>query len=244
MGITQEWNAVIFGDQVHLVDADQPDGRGLVGPAPVTKQTLFQDIFGKSAFIDIATKHNLPSAIPNTAPWKGKQVEEIFKTPTYLMPPLGTLFDPLMGEFLKPRPMEEGAQDGAIAEHDSADEDIEMEEEGADAPIVVGNRLERIVSDAEMVSMIELFKSHCLRPVSTPPITPATPKVNGYHKYIPRANGVAPSATPKTNGISCAPKMLPSNVPEPVTEVPIAQMAERITPPAVKAGQKRKKSFG
>lgn len=161
VGITHSWNAVIFGDQIHLADTEPSDGKGLVGPMPVTKQTLFQDIFGKSAFADLTSRHNILSVPSSAAPWKGKQVEEIFRTPAYLMPPLGTLFDTLMDEFLQPRPAE--ADDEDSAERGQADEDVEMEEDGADAPIVVGNRLERIVDEQEMVSMIDLFKNHCLQ---------------------------------------------------------------------------------
>ncbi|KAI0686656.1 WD40 repeat-like protein [Cytidiella melzeri] len=243
VGVTQDWNAVIFGDQIHLAESDPSEGKGLVGPAPVTKQTLFQDIFGKSAFADISSsKYNASAAVSSTTvPWKGKQVEESFRTPAYLMPPLSTLFDPLMDEFLKLRPPEE---DGPGGDDKVEEEDVEMMEEegGGDAPIVVGNRLERIVDDAEMVSMIELFKSHCLLRIPAPVTTaPTTPKVNGYHKYAPKVNGVAATTTPTVNGATIpTPKALPTKT----AEIVSADLVPEPASSPVKAGQKRKKSVG
>ncbi|KAI0347808.1 WD40 repeat-like protein [Trametopsis cervina] len=245
VGITNDWNTVIFGDHILLADAEQPDGKGLLGPAPVTKQTLFQDIFGKSAFADLSNKPYTPAVLAGATPWKGKQVEDIFKTPAYLLPPMSTLFDPLMAEFLKPRPPDAEVQLAAVAEHERLDEDVEMEEDGADAPIVVGNRLERIVDDKEMVSMIEFFKSQCLTPIPPPSATPAhaTPKVNGYHKHTPKPNGITPSPSAAAmNGLSNTPKMPPPKVADALAAVQTPD--KTLSSPTVKIGQKRKQSIG
>lgn len=167
VGITVSWTVVLFGDQIRLAEDDLPEARGLgLGAAEqVTRRTLFHDIFGKT-FSEVAPK---PAAAVGptsgaTPSWKGKEVEKIFDTPAYLMPPLSTLFDPLMGEFLTPRPSDESSPDHDHEEEAAApqDDSMDMSAEGAQAPIVVGNRLERIVDDAEMLAMIEFFQNHAI----------------------------------------------------------------------------------
>ena len=44
--------------------------------------------------------------------------------------------------------------------------DDEMDAEGSQAPIIVGNRLERIVQESEMAAMAELFTAHAVQCMS------------------------------------------------------------------------------
>lgn len=163
VGITQSWNAVIFGDHVRLVETEETTGRGLVGAGPVTTKTLFQDIFGKSAFESLTALNanvGLPS-VQTGSSWKGKEVERIFDIPAYLMPPLGTLFDSFLDDFLTPRTETETAP-GSKKEQNADQQDDDVEMEGVEPAIVVGNRLERVVDHRETTAMIELFRSHGL----------------------------------------------------------------------------------
>lgn len=155
VGVTGSWTAVIFGDQIRVSDDDATGPRNLVHTEPVTKSTLFQDLFGKIALSDSTLSNS--AAVYAGSTWKGKEVEKIFETPAYLLPPLGSLFDPLIEEFLTLR----SATESVVDEADD-DEDAEMAEEGSQAQILVGNRLERIVGSAEMVTMIELFQQNVL----------------------------------------------------------------------------------
>ena len=93
--------------------------------------------------------------------WKGKEVERIFDTPAYLMPPLGTLFDPLMDEFLTLRTDADAVSNPGQDQY-AEQQDVDVDMEGVDGPILVGNRLERVVDHHEMAAMIELFKHHGL----------------------------------------------------------------------------------
>lgn len=160
VGVTQKWNAVIFGDQIRLADEDESAARGVAGTVSVAKHTLFQDIFGKSALNDAAVKQSAAVVAQTLAPWKGKEVARIFDTPAYLLPPLGTLFDPLLDEFLVERSGVDAPMDTEEQQDEQQDVDVEME--GVDGPILVGNRLERIVDEGEMTIMIALFQSHAL----------------------------------------------------------------------------------
>lgn len=160
---------MIFGDQIRLAEAEETSARGLVGAGPVTTQTLFQDIFGKAAFADLtsrATNVAAPAA-QSASTWKGKEVERIFDTPAYLMPPLATVFDPLLDEFLTLR-TESETLPGPDEDHDMEQQDGDVEMEGVEGPIVVGNRLERVVDHREMTAMIELFRHHGLHCMLSP----------------------------------------------------------------------------
>ena len=159
VGVTGTWTAILFGDQIRPSEEDATGPRSLPSVEAVTKSTLFQDLFGKIALSDpTQSKSAAVSAVQTGSSWKGKEVEKIFETPAYLLPPLGSLFDPLINEFLTLR----SATEASAGEDDNAseDEDAEMAEEGSQAQILVGNRLERIVNAAEMVSMIELFSQN------------------------------------------------------------------------------------
>lgn len=156
VAITDSWNVVLLGDDVKLPQEEGSTGRGLKGaPVPAAKRTLFQDIFGASAFVGVTPP---PPVAEKPAGWKGKEVEKIFDAPAYLMPPLDTLFDPLMDDFLTIRKPE----DSTGGEEAHVEEDIEMDAEGDDGPILVGNRLERTVGGGEMAAMVELFMHHAI----------------------------------------------------------------------------------
>lgn len=155
VAITDKWSVVLLGDDVKPPQEEGATGRGLKGSAPAAKRTLFQDIFGASAFVGVAPP---PSVAEKPAGWKGKEVEKIFDAPAYLMPPLDTLFDPLMDDFLTLRKPEDTT--GGDEVH--AEEDVEMDGEGDDDPILVGNRLERTVEGGEMAAMVELFMNHAI----------------------------------------------------------------------------------
>ncbi|KIP12046.1 hypothetical protein PHLGIDRAFT_399665 [Phlebiopsis gigantea 11061_1 CR5-6] len=162
VGITHTWSAVIFGDHIRLAEGEETSARGLAGAASVTTQTLFQDIFGRSAFTDLSAR-NANVAVPASqgSAWKGKEVERIFDTPAYLLPPLGSLFDPLMDEFLTPRTDTDAAPSSGANKY-AERQDVDVDMEGVEGPILVGNRLERVIDQREMATMIELFKHHGL----------------------------------------------------------------------------------
>lgn len=146
-----------MGDDVRLPDEAGSVSRGLKGAAVAQKRTLFQDMFGVSALVDVALKKS-PQIAKSQGTWKGKEVEKILDTAAYLMPPLDTLFDTLMDGFLTVRSSHDIEEDDH--EEDHADE---MEVEGDDNLIVVGNSAQRSIGPAEMHAMVELFKTFAVR---------------------------------------------------------------------------------
>ena len=147
---------MVFGDDVQLPEEEGASAQGITRDAAVGKRTLFHDIFGASAFADLATGPSAStSAITSSAqPWKGKEVAQVFDAPAHLLPPLETLFDAVMDGFLTARPDDE---------HEDQDKELEEEmdvDEAAEAPsqpIKGGAPLDRVVDRQEMHGFVELF---------------------------------------------------------------------------------------
>ncbi|KAJ8468395.1 hypothetical protein ONZ51_g9678 [Trametes cubensis] len=242
VGITDSWSVVVFGDDVQLPEEEGASAQGITRDAAAGKRTLFHDIFGASAFADLATGPSAStSAIASSAqPWKGKEVAQVFDAPAHLLPPLETLFDAVMDGFLTARPDDEHEDQDKELEEDM---DVDEAAEGPSQPIKGGAPLDRVVDRQEMHGFVELFAQVAIKaPPSGPP--PAFPQPNGIHKR----NGIPPHI----NGIRTAPST-PANATKVNGVTPKGQSYTPSRPPstpqsdaspAVKAGKKRKKSLG
>lgn len=170
VGITQSWSVVLFGD-----DVQHPSDGGAT-PTQITldstvhsrKKTIFQEMFGISALTDLEP---IPSSSSSSVPWiarEGKQsASAIFDAPAYLMPPLGSLFEPLIGTFLQLRSETQGLPAGSGKTEHPDDEEVEMDVDeenvgGNETPLIAGGRPERIVDAREMNDFVELFKCYGL----------------------------------------------------------------------------------
>jgi len=155
VGITQDWNVVLFGDESKLIE-EGSTARGIAPISTSSRRSLFQDIFGKSAFADSSI---IPSLLDSpTHLWTGKEAINAFDSPAYLMPSLGSLYDPIIDGFLKPR--REILHDDSVVE--AGDEDVEMDEESA-VMAFAGTRRHRKVSGKEVDTFIELFRKHSIQ---------------------------------------------------------------------------------
>ena len=98
--------------------------------------------------------------VASTVPRNGKEITDILGGPAYLIPPLGTLFEPLMTHFLTPRPPEdETIRVPSLAGGD--EEDINMDvDESQDNPLVSSVRAERVVDAREIEALVHLFRHH------------------------------------------------------------------------------------
>ncbi|TFY70555.1 hypothetical protein EVG20_g2453 [Dentipellis fragilis] len=193
VAITSAWSVVLFGSEIRVQSDEGATAKGIANAAQEPqKRTLFQDVFGKSAFTDFSS--SLSSALPETTisakSWTSKDVAKMFDVPTYLMPPLETLFDPLLGSFLTPSvahtatsPIAKGAQE------EDADMDVDEEEE---TPIAVGERQERIVDWREMKTFMDVFRQHAVKapPLETHTIANGMESRNGCRRST---NGPAPA---------------------------------------------------
>ncbi|KAI0830514.1 WD40 repeat-like protein [Trametes gibbosa] len=244
VGITDSWSVVVFGDDVQVPEEEGASAQGITQDASGGKRTLFHDIFGTSAFADLATTPSMStSASTSTAqPWKGKEVASAFDAPAHLVPPLETLFDAVMSGFLTLRPDGEDVED---QEPDHEDMEVDEVAEAPHPPVKGGLSLERVVDRQEMNGFVELFMQCAIKAPAESRSLPSFPQTNGVHK----PNGVPPHV----NGISTAPST-PAAVAKHklngVTPNGHAHTPSRLPPtptdasPAVKAGKKRKKSLG
>jgi NET1-associated nuclear protein 1 (U3 small nucleolar RNA-associated protein 17) len=169
VGITDTWSVVLFGDDV---EKSAEDGSTLartisVANASPRKNTIFQEMFGISAFSDF--KQTLPSNTSSVPLFpsrdKKQSASAIFDAPAYLIPPLESLFDPLISNYLQLRSENQGVLTPNRTE-DSEDEeakmDVDEEVSSTEKPFLVGDRPERIVDAQEMNGFVELFKHYGL----------------------------------------------------------------------------------
>lgn len=163
VGVTDSWGVALFGDDVKAPSS--PEGTSatqITGDVYLPrKNTLLQDIFGKSAFDDVAHPTVLTDSSASV-PRQGKQaITAFFDTPAHFMPPLETMFDSIMQTFLTPRStVENGEGHEKRAEKDDEEMDVEeypVPEE--DAPFITKNTT-RVVDEREMYEFVEIFKQH------------------------------------------------------------------------------------
>ena len=165
VGVTDSWGVALFGDDVKSPSSLEGTATTQIsGDASLPRRnTLLQDIFGKSAFDDVA--HPTVSAETSAfVPREGKQaITSFFDTPTHIMPPLGTMFDSIMQTFLTPRSTVKSGGDGAKqVERDDEVMDVDEDPVPEDgAPFIVKNTT-RVVDEREMHEFVEIFKHYGL----------------------------------------------------------------------------------
>ena len=157
VGITDNWDVVVCGDDVYPLPGEGSVACGLLtssqGPS---KRTLFQDIWGDSALTGALDPPI--QKVASTAPRNGQGIAEIFGGPAYMIPPLETLFEPIMTHFLTPRPSEDEAIRAPPGE-DGEDTNMDVDESQDDVR-VSGARAERVVDAQEMDALIHLFRHY------------------------------------------------------------------------------------
>jgi len=160
VGITDNWDVVVCGDDVHPLTGEGLVARGLVASSqgPHSK-TLLQDIFGGSA-LAVGPVEPLVQDIASAVPRNGKEIGDIFAGPAYLIPPLETLFEPLMKHFLTPRaPEDETVPMSGLPRADEEDANMDVDE-SQENPLLSAARPERVVDAREIDALIELFRHH------------------------------------------------------------------------------------
>lgn len=155
VGITHSWDVVVCGDDPKFNNdlANVPREIDL-SVGMTSRKTLFQDIFGKSAFAESAATTSPPRIAPqsHTVDKTGKISLEAFETPAYLAPPLETLYSTLIESFItKLNNQEEASQEEKQAEE--GDDDMIID---TDVPQQVTRG--RLVDDKEIEDLVKLFQ--------------------------------------------------------------------------------------
>jgi len=228
VGITHDWKVVVLGDNIHIPKDEGSVSREIATHSAPQRRTLFQDIFGKSAFGEQASASQSLAPASLSRPWTGREGAGVFDEAAYLMPPLEKLFEPLMNGFLKPRAAEVSVVPSAI----TANEDVDMDGEGLTAT-VSGVEAKRVVDPQEMDAMIDLFRTHTLK-AKAPIIVGATRGRNGLVNGHTNGGSSRLPSNPKPNGVPTPSKVVPNNSSNNASPLPTTMVN----------GKKRKKSLG
>jgi NET1-associated nuclear protein 1 (U3 small nucleolar RNA-associated protein 17) len=150
VAITHSWKAVVFGDSQHSFKDKTLSPNGLnLGHQP-QRQSIFQDIFGVSAFASVPLTET-PSLRHANSP------QEILHKPAYSTPPLNELFDSLIKSFLTDRPPD------TIVDEEQNPEDFEdadiQDEQPAGVPLITSRHHSRSANPGEMETFTKLFRS-------------------------------------------------------------------------------------
>ncbi|KAL5519149.1 NAN1_1 [Sanghuangporus vaninii] len=233
IGITQSWNIVACGEESRTTPTMQDVAREIdrtTGVLP--RETLFQDIFGRSAFADTPATASSTVAVASDLNSGDRQVSlSLFDVPSYLAPPLESIYSSLIGSFLI-KPLEDTGPP-LLQDHDESD-DMVVDDEPRQVP-----RQNRVVEDNELDSLVDLFRKHSVdRPHGGHNVNGIA---NGVHKA--HANGVPSSdillhaSTPQLPHIGKKADKTPQ-------KFPAASVAPQPTAPApITVGNKRKKSI-
>ncbi|KAJ7597489.1 WD40 repeat-like protein [Mycena floridula] len=205
VAITAKWTVIMFGDNVRTPEA--PSASAISTSSAPQRKTLFQDVFGKSAF-------KVPSPPPATAlalgisalPSSSTVFDSIFTSPYYSMPPLETLFEPLMGTFLKLQ-----NEDTSVPEVQTEEMVVDMDVD-ASVTVSIPQRQRRHVDQKEMDAVVELFRAHSTKPPSSPVVSKKLPKTNGAMKNG-KVNGHSETRTSTKGAVASKEPVVPPSPP-------------------------------
>ena len=259
VGITHDWRVVMLGDTQLPSRDDNLPSKGLDIADRSEKRTLFEDIFGSSAFAngDSESSQSISTISSHVRKPEGSRYE-LFDKPAYLMPALDTLFDPLVTSLLRNRISEVDPK--KISEvDDEDDEDVTMIDDTVQQPDFT-TRPTRIPNQGEMELFTQLFRKTSITSTYTHSffysyifydcteiffyhlVAPVSSKVNG------KTNGVR---SLKLNGISSHSIVSKPTQPRPPPPFDDVCPHEASTPdpsnsntsPTIFKGKKRKKSI-
>lgn len=156
VGITSNWAVVSFGEQAFPLRAEGTSSNKISAEVVSHKRTLFQDIFGVSAFDHAASERPIQMSFSTAVLPRSKASVSAFDDPSHLLPPMSNIFETIMEDFVHETPTS-----ASTAQVIGADEDVDME---VDAPEVVATlkHMTRHIGQQEMGVLVNLFKSHTI----------------------------------------------------------------------------------
>ena len=199
VGITEKWTSVILGDRVNLPQDEGSLAREISSDTTPSRRNLFQDIFGVSAFQNSPSQDVVTiSAIRDDANTGLLKFSRPLDTPAYLLPPLHTMFKPLVESLLQRRdarpPSEAKDENEQVEEEDAIMEDVPLSSTSAS----------RILPNEEMYEFVELFKQQMFG--KFPPVRPTRYLFTFLSASAPNRTNV-PKSTSNLNGNGIAKAM-------------------------------------
>jgi len=156
VGITTNWAVVSFGEQSFRPQVEGSDSNKISADAVNHKRTLFQDIFGVSAFDHGASEQPVQSSFSTAVIPRPRAPVSVFDGPSHLFPPMSSVFESIMEDFVH-----KTSTSGSAAQVVDADEDVDMEVDAPEVPATPEHKM-RHIDQEELGVLVNLFKSHTI----------------------------------------------------------------------------------
>jgi NET1-associated nuclear protein 1 (U3 small nucleolar RNA-associated protein 17) len=209
VGITHTFGVVLLGHDISIADEASLATKALQKGLAVPKRSLFEEMFGVPALTDVSY-NAVSSTIDTSLPWKSSETGSIFDAPAYLMPPMESLFEPLINGFLKLR-LKENVDEGHQSGIQGVVDEMTSEAMETEEPIFI--EMGKVSNDDILDTFIPFFKDIAglpdypfhsdTRPVAlTLPTTPsshhakAAPRTVASQKLNPNASSKKQASTP------------------------------------------------
>ncbi len=210
VGITHDWRAVLIGDSACRFTDESRLAKGINLDSQPEKRTLFQNIFGASAFVDDfpAYDHSISPSLSQK-----KSDHSMFDTLAFATPSLDTMFDPLITTLLSTR---EVRSDEVIHDIASEDDGTMMEDQGG--ILTSTRRSSRALRPGELETFTKLFRTSCIMQGLDDPILlyVADTVPTGVTTPVAKVNGkVSKSTRTEYNGLrpsTASPAFVPKKV--------------------------------
>ncbi|KAF9245797.1 WD40-repeat-containing domain protein [Melanogaster broomeanus] len=130
------------------------------GPA-APRRSLFEEMFGVSAFADVSKQHTRETADSGSGtgaviPWRSSETASFFDAPSHLMPPIDTLFEPLISSFLRLRASDDETGAAQAEEgHAEAEDEMPVDSVEDEPGLVQGSE---VSTKAVLDMFVPLFK--------------------------------------------------------------------------------------
>ncbi|KAG1904703.1 WD40-repeat-containing domain protein [Suillus fuscotomentosus] len=203
VGVTHAFGVVLLGHDINITDEASVSTKALQNGLAVPKGSLFEEMFGVPALTDVS--HNaVASTIDTSLPWKSSETGSVFVAPAYLMPPMESLFEPLINGFLKLR-----LKENVDEEHQSGIQGVadEMTAEPMDIEEPAFIEMGKVSKDDVLDTFIPFFKDITGLPdypfhSDTRPVALTLPTTPSSHHAKPAPRTVAsqkpnPNVSPK-----------------------------------------------
>ncbi len=156
VGITTNWAVVSLGEQSFRPQVEGSDSNKISADAVNHKRTLFQDIFGVSAFDHGASEQPVQSSFSTAVIPRPRAPVSVFDGPSHLFPPMSSVFESIMEDFVH-----KTSTSGSAAQVVDADEDVDMEVDAPEVPATPEHKM-RHIDQEELGVLVNLFKSHTI----------------------------------------------------------------------------------
>jgi NET1-associated nuclear protein 1 (U3 small nucleolar RNA-associated protein 17) len=158
VGITYTWNVVECGIKDNHDSESVAKGISFDADVP-SKRTLFQDMFGKSAFDELKKPLTVVSPTDNTSNrLDSGSLLSHFDSPAYLGQPIENMYISLIDRLLLKAPEQ---RDSLAEEGQDEAEDMAMDEPVVDVPVIG-----RTVEDEEVELLASLFRGQTIKGMS------------------------------------------------------------------------------